>query len=450
MRSIRGRSKLGLVWWLSFACLGYVLWRPVSNQQVLGVALVGLLVTSLWIIATGDAVRSTWQFRGFILIYLIMITIGLLVGSMNGNPGVLHQALIWYGQVAIWAPWALAIRRETLRPLLSGVTVIVALVSLLIVIYIFEQRGLLPHLLPDGLLTSQDAGFNLTRSGSAIRLYGLSTLAAGGPLLMSMAFLRRDRFMPPKWLCLSASMLVLAASLMSGRRAIAAVTLLSPLIAVAWRWWLTRDRKPIRIHASVVILLPPALCLGALNEWSWSLFGRGWAAMRDGAALFFGVGSSATGEKALDDQLRSESASQLLTAWGGRPLQGYGLGAELPSGFTRSVQRPWMFELQYHQFLFDLGMIGVTLSAAMIGVAVSCLRAAVKSVGPATSTIVATSTAATCLLLANASDPYLQTYGHGWGIALAAGAANAIASQRAGSSSPLESEDPVDGERLRG
>jgi FtsH-binding integral membrane protein len=99
----------------------------------------------------------------------------------------------------------------------------------------------------------------------------------------------------------------------------------------------------------------------------------------------------------------------------------------LESGYTRSDERHWAFELQYHQFLFNYGAVGVVLIVIAAVLVLALARQAAAASPENLPVLVVVGTAALALLIANATNPYLQATGHHWGIALAVGVAHALA-----------------------
>jgi hypothetical protein len=422
-RSVGAPTGAGVV---AAACLAYVLWRPVSNQAVLLPVLGVLAAASTLLVLRSRGQIASRHLRAVVAGTILIFFVGLTVGSIRNNPGLLHQGQLWLGMLAIWLPWSLSIRLSRTRALLEILAVVLSVLSAVIVLYVAAERGLGPAVIPQSVLVSQEAGFAETQGGSAIRLYGLSTLAAGGPLMAACMVVRRDDLLPRRWLSVMAGVLVVLAAMLAGRRAIAAVTLASPVVAILIQAALRPSRRKLKIPPWVVVSAPAVALLVILLPAAASLVARGWAAIRDGAALFLGLGSAVTVDKGLDDELRQNSADELLTAWGTDPILGSGLGAELPSGFARNFERPWLFELQYHQFLFNFGLVGALWAVCMVVVALSATRAAAKKMPEHVPVMAACLTAAICLLIANGSNPYLQTFGHGWGLALAAGIINAM------------------------
>lgn len=57
-------------------------------------------------------------------------------------------------------------------------------------------------------------------------------------------------------------------------------------------------------------------------------------------------------------QIHSAEATALLSAFWQHPQIGAGLGATLTGGVIRAQDKPYLYELTYHQMLFQLGVIG--------------------------------------------------------------------------------------------
>jgi O-antigen ligase len=114
---------------------------------------------------------------------------------------------------------------------------------------------------------------------------------------------------------------------------------------------------------------------------------------------------------------RNEQADQLLRAWSQSPIWGHGLGAVIP-GYSRSDTQPWQFELQYHVLLMQTGVIGVLLVLTIAVFVVAAIRRAASLRPDMLPTLTVTLCAGIAMLIANASNPYLQAPAHLWAIFL--------------------------------
>jgi hypothetical protein len=95
-------------------------------------------------------------------------------------------------------------------------------------------------------------------------------------------------------------------------------------------------------------------------------------------------------------------------------LVGRGFGAAIDrSGLQRDTE-PWKTELQYHAIFYWTGLIGVLLALAVALTAFLAVRKAYRVDPTLRGALFAGSVGALCLLMANASNPYLQAPGHMW------------------------------------
>jgi hypothetical protein len=407
--------------------LGYLLWRPVSSGQILYPVLAALALISLrryryWL-------RVDVRFVGCVLLVGIAGATSAVVGSFRANPGLVQQSWVWLGGLALWSIWAASFSRKMIRPILLTITIMTSAVSVLILLYIAGKNGTFPAVLPDWFVQAQALGYGDTPDGSAVRLYGLSTLAAAGPLVTAGFLAGKDPLLPPRILMAIGGVLAVFASFVAGRRAIAVVVLLSPLMTYV----LIRALRPRQASASWRPRLDPriAVSMPLVFTAGWFLaltgiFDRAVAGISDGLAVYLGIGHGSGSIKSTNDIDRTIQASQMLAAFRQHPVTGSGLGAELPSGYYRSRERPWLFELQYHQLLFTVGVVGVVLVLGGLALAWLGIRRAAALHPEHVPTLAACCVGALALLIANATNPYLQAVGHGWGIALVVGVANAL------------------------
>jgi hypothetical protein len=129
------------------------------------------------------------------------------------------------------------------------------------------------------------------------------------------------------------------------------------------------------------------------------------------------------------DHARAEEADQLVASWKESALWGHGFGAVLSSGYERSEDRPWMFEIEPLQILNSVGLLGLLV----LGVCVVLLGSVVVRGLQRGSHPVAISAAVAAgggLLLACLTNPYLQAPAHDWALFLALGLS--VAAQREG------------------
>ena len=263
-------------------------------------------------------------------------------------------------------------------------------------------------------------------SGVAIRWYGLSTLTAAAPLLVAMAITGPDGIVPRRRITIPVATLATLAALLAGRRGILVVVVLAPLITIA----VLRSGDNRSIGRTIPLwrmLTSFAVLMLVIVSWHQAQVRRIREVVIDSFLLY--LGGLDTASASADDELRLSQASRLIEEWSSSPVLGHGLGSLVPN-YARSVERPWSFELQYHQLLLDSGMLGILGFLIALYLAFTSLRRTMMLHPARRASLVSTSVGAVALLAANASNPYLQAVGHGWGVALAAGAIIAVCGRR--------------------
>ena len=412
---------------VSALALAYIVWRPVSGGWALYPTLTVIAALALWRVSSRRHIAEPFLVSG--LLFMFAGAIAAVIGSFNAAPGLAHECWVWFGSFIIWGLWAISLDRTAIRDALLAITITATLVGGTIVLYTWGQDGIIPQLIPDWLVRAQGAGFSLTAEGTHIRYYSLSSLAAGAPLLTAGLLVGKDSLMPPRWLLAFASVVCITAALVSGRRAIAVVAIMTPIIVFLFMRALRpktvrRDRSrdiDLRVVAAV-----PLLFIGIAIAANFLVVRRVLTAMSQAAFVFLDIGRPTIGVKGAGDIERDIQATQLLAAFSEKPLFGYGLGARLPTGYYRAADRPYLFELQYHQLLFTSGLVGFLLVTAAAVAAIVGIRRAAHACPQHVPVLVASATGAAALLIVNASNPYLQAVGHGWGLALVIGVANAL------------------------
>lgn len=144
-------------------------------------------------------------------------------------------------------------------------------------------------------------------------------------------------------------------------------------------------------------------------------------------------GTEAAAGASESSNVRLKQVPELLDGFYDNPVVGSGMGAVLPSGYRRSEQVPWSFELAYMQLLFQLGIVGMLLLAwlplAVMRDAVSVMLADPPRHMPAAAGVASI----VGLLVIYASNPYLITSAGTMALAISVSMCEPVAQRRAGS-----------------
>ncbi|GAA1886191.1 hypothetical protein [Lapillicoccus jejuensis] len=488
---------------VQLAGLAYVLLLPVSRTALLALVLALVLASSLVLLLDARAAGGRLvarELRWALLLYVAFLAAWTLWSALRHAPGLTHQLVVWGVAPAVWVAWALTLRGEHVRRVVTTIVVGTLVSGLLLVWWMLHAYDVLPF--PAAVARVQGGGSTLVGSALSVRWYGLSAVGLATPVVVAALAMRRESWAPSWRLSLPASLVATTVCIGAGRRAFLltlALTVLLLLVVRALGLWTTRRAPSWRsaLHQVLALAAVAALLLTPLGSNTLYQVGSATAiaAHKVGVALPAptppgrkatpttpstpgttaggttapGAGSSTPGggtpggsggtsgdappsastpeepapAPALneDDAIRADEAGELAAGWHGSPVLGRGLGAVLPDGYRRNEARPWDFELQYAVVLMNVGVVGsLVLAACAALVLLAAVRAARRQ---PRSALVAGAAAALGVVVANATNPYLQAPGHQWTLFLGAGVANGIlvAGHRRGSDRPASAAD---------
>lgn len=410
------------------ACLAYLIVFPVGHNLLLVSV---LILLAMWCLLR--LIRRPRRLPPLLVAAVGAAGTAALIGIVGGigDPGFAHSLISWAAAPLLFWVWASQIDQRTLRLFLRAAAL--ATIVLAVIVLAFWGAGAL-GITPPGWT---GAPFGADISGAwpnvVVGVYGASSLIAVGPLwIVGMFF--GGRHLPRRGLMIAAATLATLAAVVGTRRAALALALTVPAlvfvvyVAVVGRAWFTRR------HIKVVIATVGVAVVAAAGV----LVTPAGQRMSTGVlALVTGRGGTA------DEDLRIEQIGRLWAAFVDSPVFGHGIGAVIP-GYSRSEDRPWSFEMQYHLILFQVGVVGVLL---LIASAVFVVWAAVRvaTLRPdGRPAIFTTGAGALAVLAANALNPLLQAPGHFWPVFLFIGAITAFwpySLARQGSAHELDSGD---------
>lgn len=404
------------------ACIVYVILRPVSTNQILIPVLVVLGVTAAIGAFLGRR-RLAPELLPLIFVQALFGLTGALTGALSNRPGLGAEILVYIAAPVLFWACVLASDERVLRLLFRWAAIATVALSAGIVVFVAGERGLVPHLLPAGLLQQSGAGIDLRTDFTIIRFYGLSSLAAAGPLWIASLLLPADSVLPGWPLRFTAAALATVATLVGGRSAITVVVVLTPLILWICLLLLSgTGRRRSRHGARPIIVGVVAVGAAIILVSSFGVVSMSAVTQPLQDVRSFLVGGNPS-------DVRSLQAGKLLEGWSDSPLIGQGFGATI-HGFVRNPDRPWEFELQYHLLLFQTGAIGILLILAAAAISVMVVRKAARAAPDLTSALAASMTGGLALLIVNASNPYLQAPGHIWWLYVPLAVANVALKRR--------------------
>jgi hypothetical protein len=213
-----------------------------------------------------------------------------------------------------------------------------------------------------------------------------------------------------KVLLWTASFAGLESALVSGRRALILVTMIAPLFVLIFlRFQPIVDRQASRktllrvVAIGVLAVMVLLVCLNAVAGISLSGLYE-----RFSIAFDFGPTTPDNGANERRDQFDA-----LLAGWMDNPILGAGHG--VPAyGSIRSELQPWSYELKYMALLYQTGLLGFTAYAAGVFWIYWMGLRVIRAGGFLSGLMIACLTGMSSILIAGATNPYLDNFDGMW------------------------------------
>jgi hypothetical protein len=355
---------------------------------------------------------------------IVLAEISLLFGLRGlflGAPGALKCIEVYVVWPLIYLLLLSGIRSmDTLRDLEKILVFSTAFIGIFGALYVFSELQILPripHL--SYFLTSEDVGSGFYEGHVELVLPGLGSLPFLVPFVVAALVVHRppmhgsatNRLVSRFWLSI-ALLMSLPIVLLSGRRALQFVTLLSPFLTMVLGLFQPGDeRKFLKTSLSrVTLMLVLFLALTVPLFSSLVSF--------EGLAERFSSGFDFSNYNVSDSSVgRREQYAALLDGWMKAPLIGAGLGATTHQSI-RSELTPWAYELYYLDLLFQTGLLGFTCFAAGVAWIYLCGIKIIRAGGIGSQYMIPVLVGFSAFLIANATNPYLARFDGIWVIFL--------------------------------
>ncbi|WP_166805977.1 O-antigen ligase family protein [Cryobacterium sp. TMT1-3] len=419
-KTIRTPLKIGNMWksnqhgtrvvqWIAVLAFAFILVMPVSQGKLL-LGVFGIMALTAIVTALVTHRALVPPVMAVLVLILFLGVFGLIVDS--SNPGIANAAGIFIGTPIFFFVCIAALGAASIRLLMYTSAVCTAIIGVSILLYVGGQVGFIPQVIPNWALDVTGAGFGAIGEATQVRFVGLSTLAATAPMWLVSIFMKADALLPPLWLRVLAAVAGVSGAMVGGRRAIVLVLVLMPLVAYLAIRFTSQTPGPRKIPPVLfivavatgvggVVALPTLLSIPILsNTWH--------------SIVSFATG---TADSNADQSIRGEQTDQLLEAWQQSPIIGHGLGSVI-NGYVRSAAQPWQFEMQYQTLLMETGLVGMMMVATIGAVLIHSIRKAAAQRPDLNSTLIVAICSGTAMLIANATNPYLQAPAHQWAIFL--------------------------------
>jgi len=396
--------------------LGYILFFmmlfvPTTYQPVkavlLGVILLAVISSSIW--------RGRLHVSKSIGLWtLFTVTTGMsfiCLGVINSAPGALRVGTVYLLWPLIYTVLLAGIDSKVVVNGLFNVLVVALIaISLYSMLFLLHAIGWIPDALYFELDMGQGAGFY--DGYVEYRLYNISTLLFLVPFILSILLTTSKSFILSRlWLWL-AFFLGLSVAILSGRRAVWLIIIISPFIILFFRMMMNQQYKRQSSRQFNRTLRRGSVFIVLMFFVGINWVGLDFTAIQSIFLEGFNFSSDSASESA-----RRHQFFELLREWQKNPLLGAGHGAAA-EGSIRSAETPWAYELSYMALLFHTGLIGIICYGAAIfwvfWMGVKIIRSSHWLNQYMLPVLVGTSS----FLIANATNPYLAKYDYIWVIFL--------------------------------
>ncbi len=319
----------GLLFLMVFVPTAY---RPIK-AVLLGLVLVGVVAPVL----RSGRIFLHRSIVGWTLVMVLTGVFGILIGSLNDAPGALRVSTVYVFWPMLFTLLASGIRsRSTLDGLMRVLVLATFAIGLYSLSFVLYSAGWLPWWLYIELDQGQEIGFY--EGFIEFNLYSTASLFFLVPFSLAALLTWRRLRRPPvsrRWLWISVA-LALMASLLSGRRALWLILVLSPVITLAFYLRLGRRRLRFRPKTVLVTAASVGVVVAALQ------FAVPYAYEFSMSSIVENVREAFDFDSDLSASIRQEQLRALVRGWLANPLFGAGHGASAAAfGSVRSDDQSW-------------------------------------------------------------------------------------------------------------
>lgn len=344
----------------------------------------------------------------------IISSLYIVYGLYNNNPGALNLATIH-----LIYPWLFLVliasinTKKRLEIIFTAIVFITLMIEIYGLLYLLTTMGFLPDILFPDIYIGQN--INISNGGIS---FGFPAL---GTLLFSLPFIFTKICMPQnnsknntQFLYWITFILGIGILILSGRRALVTIVLLTPVIVFIFTLIISKKSSK-KILINLVISMLSVLVFSILSLYVFRYYlAFDFKIFKE--MLISGFNFT-TNDISSDSYIRNLQFNVLLEEWSKQPLFGHGLGATT-NALVRNFEFPWAFELQYMSYLFNIGLVGFIIFASSFIWIITKSIIFMKKETDSVYFILPSMVGMISFLIANATNPYLSKFDFMWTIFL--------------------------------
>jgi O-antigen ligase/polysaccharide polymerase Wzy-like membrane protein len=384
----------------------------IAEMQRIKVLLLAMLVFVILIKVLKT--KELWIHKKVFNITSFFVVVTLLFaakGALADTPGALAVIRVY----AFWPfVYLLLIQEMTNKSIFMKLktTILISLIfiSLYGINYILSAINIMP-LIYDFNFASAEARYGIQEGYVKMESIGFNSLPFLVPFTLSIFMNNIFNKTKNSKLVIIALFLGLLVVMLSGRRAVLLVTIVSPLFLLGLKVLGSNyDAKKLLINLLKAII-PLAIALIVL----FIIVAYYLEVTPAGIIELFTSGFDFSNAADVGAYLRKEQFHALVDGWMQNPLFGAGHGAATNASI-RSYEQPWAYELYYLALLFQTGIIGFILYFSGIVWIYKTGIKIIRSDIDCANILLPMLVGMTCFLIASATNPYLPTFEGIWTI----------------------------------
>lgn len=400
-------TKFNFAYVPGFVLFFMMLFVPTTYQNIKAV----LLAVVLFIITIVSFKKNELALHQRVWMWtLFIVSVGvffMLRGLFHDAPGAWRVGTVYILWPLVYTLLISALSEEDiLDKFLRLLVISLVAIAAYTFSFILYSAGWFPSWLYLPLEMGQAIGFY--KGFLEYRLYNISSLLFLVPFVLAALMTWPEEICPRisrSWLWI-ASGLGMTLVILSGRRALILVTILTPFITLFFRMFLPRNAR----KGNGKILFRTATGTIFIFILLFTLF-----RIQYGISFFSIINMFLEGfdfSNSTNALLRKEQFFALLKAWTNNPLLGAGHGAAV--AFRRSIDQAWAYELFYVSLLQKTGIVGIICYGSWVLWILGAGSRIIKYGQALSFKILPVLVGCTCFLIANATNPYLAKYDYIW------------------------------------
>ncbi|CUO43905.1 O-antigen ligase family protein [Clostridium disporicum] len=400
------KSKEKLLAIIISILLFLMMFAPANLMRVkIAITIVLFFISLYYVFLKRYEIKINKKVFWWFVIYIGMSIVSMSISFINGNPGATNFLVVNIIGPCIFFAFIMSVSNSIYYNLINKIiiytTIIIGVYNL---VYFFIINDIFPFINPEifPFIKANVGGINL--GFTKITTENLSYLMFLFPYVFTLFFIEENKKI--KNIALTASLLSILSAIISARTIFLLIIGISPILVILYGYLGNIPNCKIIAKRVLAICIIGTLLLAILL----SIMKIDISKIADKIVSSFRVEQVADENGNIDPgaKIRVEQLEDLIYTWKQKPILGWGDGANALNVIRSDVEG--MYELSYFALLMQRGIIGLIIYASqffwIIIIAIRIIKIDKKNRNDMYCSLVGL----TCMLIANATNPYLYSF----------------------------------------